>query len=168
MQCSYWINFQQILHHSTFMICPTLPYCLFWLSGVAFSDYCQAEREQKPETGTQVQASLWAASLSPCFSGRPRNSPYLEENLHVAQVLECIFLLAEQGKREAGGTFSCALPKPHTESVPFKMKAYFLLLYKVPYKEGKTCFLCYLLLLYHLEGDLGSEDLHSTLLHHRC
>lgn len=41
------------------------------------------------------------------------------------------------------------------------MKGYFLLLYKVPYKEDKACFLCYLLSLYHIEVDLGSEDLHS-------
>lgn len=52
--------------------------------------------------------------------------------------------LAEQGKEGQGEPFHAVLPKPHTESVPFKMKA-FLLLYKVPYKEGKMHFLCCLL-----------------------
>lgn len=48
------------------------------------------------------------------------------------------------------------------------MKASFLLLYKVPYKEGKTCFLCYLLSLHRIGVGLGSEGLHSTQLHHSC
>lgn len=128
MQRSYWINFQQILHHSKFIICPTLPYCLFWLSGVAFSDYCQAEREQKPETGTQVQASLWAASLSPCFSGRPQNSPYLEENLHVAQVLECISYLLNRARGRPGEPFHALFPN---------------LIQKVFHSKWKLTFCCF-------------------------
>lgn len=44
------------------------------------------------------------------------------------------------------------------------MKASFLLLYKVPYKEGKICFLCYLLSLHRIEVDLGSEGTaHSSI-----
>lgn len=50
--------------------------------------------------------------------------------------------LAEQGKVETGGNgkeHNAVLPKPHAESVPFKMRI-FLLLYKVPYKKKQNAF----------------------------